>query len=751
MSVMTRERPGTNNNHKTHDKNNGDDIGVRGAARDISFASAVQSLHDQISRSGWSEKQAQSPWSKVLCGLIFAVNPGCRIHKINEALPYGLETFGRTATLEAMANLGFSAHRMFMAPQDVDERLKPCLYIRGHNRPCILLPGNRIYDASAGAVADGPGSDAPVGEIMVFQTFSEQSDPTSRLMRATTNLKWFRALFERFRSAIIMIFLTGLFLNLLALAAPLFIMVVYDRVISVNSLETLPMLAVGAMIAVGAEWGLRALRSRHLSWLACRLDNLVSNRVFAHLLHLSPRLIEGAPVQSQVARLKTYESVRDFFSSPMFLSVVELPFTLIALSVIAIIAGPLALVPVAFMFLYGLLFYEMWRRVRVSLRLAAQAGSARQRFIIDTVEKVEDIRAGGLTEIWSAKFRQVNGREAMAHFRLNWLGMVGETLANALTIFAAVSIIGFGALMVWAGELSTGAMVASMILVWRVLNPFYSLCTMVPRLDQLRNSIRQINQLMDLDTEEQASRTLARPRQVAGRLDFLNVGMGYGEGDDPIFTGLSFEAKPGEIVAITGENGAGKSTLLKLAKGLYRPTSGVIRLDGFDIRQMDPLELRRRIAYIPQSPSFFYGTIAENLRFANPLVGQREMEIALQQACAYEEVMALPHGLDTKIGGLDGAHLSSSLTLRLSMVRAYLHDAPILLIDELPNSLLTDEVGRFLMGGLIRNRKERTTLIISYRLDILKMADKIIWLRTGEAPLAGMREPMLDHLQRNRW
>ncbi|MBU0800429.1 MAG: ATP-binding cassette domain-containing protein, partial [Alphaproteobacteria bacterium] len=480
-----------------------------------------------------------------------------------------------------------------------------------------------------------------------------------------------------------------------------------------------------------------------------RMGNIVSNRIFEQLIHLAPGYIERASVPSQVARIKTFESVRDFFSGPVFLSLLELPFIIIALSVIAVIAGPLVLVPLGMAFLYGFLFVAVWRRVRVSIRSAAKAGSARQQFLLETVNKMEPIRSSDLTAAWQRKFRDLSAREAVTSYRLVWLGVVGETLAHGLTVLSAVAVIGFGVGMVWGGTLTTGALVATMILVWRVLSPFYSLCTMIPRLDQLRNSVRQVDRLMDIDTELTAHRHAARLSNIKGRISFVNVGIRYTMDSDPILAALSFEAMPGDIVAVTGSNGTGKTSLLKMVKGMYIPQAGSIRIDGFDIRQLDPLDLRRRIAYIPQETSFFHGTIAENLRFANPLATDRELEMALGQAGVFDDISRLPAGLNTIIGH-GGLSLSSSLELRLAMVRAYIHDAPILLIDELPNSLLSEQAGQFMRDNLLRHKKDRTTILVTHREDFMNMADTIIVLRRGLPPQTGPRQFMLNEIKKQQ-
>lgn len=715
----------------------------------------VENLMESLSRTVWANNKhhERNGWEAALCKLVLSLNPNTRMIDVSEAVPYGAISLDRVGLMNTMANLGYEAKVIRSKLSDVDERLCPCLFIPdfAQNAPGVLLANGKIYHSIKETTRPVVRDSNLSGDVIFFQRIDELNDETSKFVRSGTGYSWFRAMMERFHGTIGHILVAGLFLNLMGLATPLFIMLVYDRVISSHAANVLPYLALGVSIAIIAEWALRYIRSKSLSWLGGRLDNVVSNWIFSHLMHLSPAYIERASVPSQVARIKTFESIRDFFSGSVFLSVMELPFMLIALLVIGVIAGPLVLVPLGVVFLYAALFYAVWRKVKVVIRGAAKASSARQQFSLETFEKAEAIRSNGLGNVWADKFRDLSGREALAQFQLGWLGVIGETLANALTVLAAVAVVGFGVNEVWSGGMTTGALVATMILVWRVLGPFYSLCTMIPRLEQLRNSIRQVNALMDVDTEEMTSRGLARPGRLQGRVTFAGVGLRYNENDDPVFSNLTFETRPGDIIGITGENGSGKTSILKMIKGMYMPHNGSIRLDGFDLRQINPHDLRRHIAYIPQSPDFFHGTIAENLRFGNPLATDGEIIHALGQARIQEEINAMPHGIQTIIGGTDGVHLSSSLALRLSMVRAYLQDAPIMLIDELPNSLLTDEAGRFLHDTLLRNRGKQTVFIVTYREDFLKMADVIVFLRRHMQPQAGAGPMILERLRNLQW
>lgn len=713
----------------------------------------IWNMMNLLEKSGHKNFVENGLWEKCLCALIMTLRPKCTVRQILESLPHNSNKteniMVEADTLNVMAHLGYFARSITSTINEIDRRLLPCLFITKKGKPFIVLGETskehlKFYDPDSLTVTEVPPESDGAGRIWFFQPYDEHRTTTSKFMRAGSEQSWFRSLLGRFDNTLIQVMITGLMLNLVALGTPLFIMLVYDRVIAAGSLNILPMITFGALLVIGFEWVLRRIRSQGLSWLAGRLDNIVGNRIFSHLIGMPPALIERASVASQIARIKTFESVRDFFSGSVFLSLLELPFIIIAVLAIAFIAGPMALIPLAIAVLYMALFWTVRKKVKVSIRLAAKASSARQQFTIETFEKIQGIRIHGLSRKWQEQFRHLSGREMKAHFQMNFLGMIAETCAHSLTILAGVATIGFGTHLIWDGSISTGALVASMILVWRVLTPFYSLCTMIPRLEQLRNSIIQVNKLIDLDNEAEQAKTASRLPRLKGRVTFDHVEMRYGEKSDSIFSSLTFKAMPGDFVTITGNNGTGKTTILTLIKGLYKVNSGSVRIDGFDLRQLDAMDLRRQISYIPQKPDFFYGSIAENLRFANSLASAEELEQALKLADAWEDIQAMPKGLETFIGQHSQNTLTSSLSIKLSLARAYLQQSSILLIDELPISLLKTKAGENLQSYLKRIRRKRTVIMVTYHEDFMKQADTIVVLRGRDLPICDTPEKLFN-------
>ena len=714
----------------------------------------AERLLQQLGLTVWQGIAGESPLNACFCALLSALDSKAGLDGVIECLPRDGRPFDLLSLLNAMANYGYLSQTAQLRLTDIEKRLLPCLFLpidQGNlceDRPMVLLgiaddaDGDRIltvYDGATKALIKLENNDPSalhLGRAWFFKAYREDRDPSSKIARQASGRSWFSTVLGRFRSLLAQIMGIGLLLNMMALSTPIFIMMVYDRVIASRSTETLSFLVIGVLIAITTEAILRSIRSRSLAWLAARLDNIVNNTTFAQLLGLPPAAVERASVSSQIARIKTFESVRDFFSGSIFLSFLELPFVVVALLALAWIAGPLAVVPMIAAGLYGLAFYLLLRRVRDDMRHAAKASSARHRFVIETFEKVEGIRGNGLTERWAAMYRELSGRECLNSFKLYFLGVIGETAGHAISMLAAAATLGFGVLLVRDGAITSGALVAAMILVWRILSPFQSLCMIVPRLEQLKNSIIQVNNLMDLEGEAAANSGGGNLRQIKGHFAFQNVNFRYTLAQDALLGDLSFDAKPGDLVVVTGSNGTGKSSVLKLARGLYQPQNGTVRLDGFDLRQLDMVRLRRQIAYVPQRPDLFSGSLADNLRLMAPAASDGEIWRILEMLDAAEEVSALDRQLDTEIGR-DRWVMSLSLAFRLSLARAFLQDARVMVVDELPNSLLNGAAGQALKSLLIKQRGQRTVLLAAHRADLLRLADKVVLLRHGAPPSVG--------------
>lgn len=723
------------------------------------LVSGASAFHSRLSMTVWTDLPADDLLSRCFCTLLLALDPTIEITKVVESVPYGRDDFQVSDIANTLANLGFDARSANIKLRDIDRRLLPCLFLaRDHatqRRKAFVVLANDVsigapntflvFDGSTGLAHEIDAGDALAslsGTAYFFTKFA-----TDEEMPANSRFKepsWMRSLSWRFVPTFRWLLVLGIILNIVALATPICVMIIYDRVVSPHQINPLPMLLAGASLAAFIEWRLRRLRANTLAWLSARLDYVVGSAIFERLLLLSPSFVERASVSAQIARVKTFESVRDFFSGPVFLAVLELPTVFIALFAIAFLAGALVFVPICIAIAYLVLFYCVRIPIRSTMRDAAKKSSATQQFTIETLEKIEAIKTCGLEKIWAQKYRELSGREHVALSRLYFLSSIGETLGNSLAIIAAISTLSLGVQMIWDNAISTGVLIATMSLVWRVLTPFYSLCQMVARFEQTYNSLGQINELMDLEPETKGETASMRIPLLEGAISLRNVALRYAKDAGPVFYGLNLNIRAGEIVAIRGASGSGKSSILKVVQGLYAQQSGSIFIDNLDIRQFSARDLRRFIAYVPENPHLFSGTIAENLRLVRPLATDREIWQSLQQAGVAHQVSQLSLSINTRADSPEFIALDMLAVHRLSLARALLHPSTILLIDEVPSALLAAGLADTL-GTLITDaRGKRTVLLVTNREDHTRLANTVVTMRAGAVPAVRYSDKALE-------
>ncbi len=552
---------------------------------------------------------------------------------------------------------------------------------------------------------------------------------------------------SRFHVSFLQVVLLSIMLNAVTLGTPIFVILVYDQVIATRTIEPLNMLALGAAVSIAAEAVLRSARARALAWLAARTDYIVGTSIFARMIRLPSEVIERASVAAQVARIKSFEAVRDFIGGPIFVSVLDAPTILLSALIIGLVGGKLAWLTLGCAVAYGALFLLLRNRIRIVMSRAAHDGSIAQKFVLETFEKLDAIRSCGLGASWLTKFQEMSGRENETQFKLYFWSGAAEVASHVLTIGTGVVILVVGTESVWAGELSTGAMVGCMILSWRVLAPFQSICTMVPRYEQIRKSIAQINELMDLRTERDRDLAATRLPGLRGGVGFTGVGFRYERSTNLLFFGLDLEIRPGEIIAVTGSNGSGKSTLLKLIQGLYEPQLGSVRIDGVDVRQLATADLRRQIAYVPQVPHLFGHTVAEDLRYVDPLATDEELWAVLRIVGAAAAIEAMRDGIHTEISEDKVFQANTELLHQIAMARAILQNSRLIIVDELPNATLNAGLADAMKRLICEIRGQRTMIFVTHRRDLMRQADRVIALRHGTIPTVGPLDRIMEDVR----
>ncbi|NVJ92493.1 MAG: ATP-binding cassette domain-containing protein [Methylocystaceae bacterium] len=667
---------------------------------------------------------------------------------IAEAMPHFADELDLTGFRNVMANLQFSSRPERIELHKIDPRLMPCLFVPDKTPALIPIArsdyGLRIFNGGTGDYQTLTGDEMVVKGTAYF--FSSVDVEEQKFVQQ--KIGWFWMIMERFRGLVYQILALTLLLNLLALATPLFVMAVYDKVVATGSLTTLVYFGIGVSIALICDMVLRKIRTMIFAYVGARIDNIVGNEVFKRIMFLPPAFTERATIGAQVARIKDFESIREFFTGPMAVVLFEVPFSFIFIIVIFILGGPVAFVPLLMLVLFWLVALAFGPIVRDAIGATARFGSKRQELVIETISSMRAIKYSNAEEKWLSRYRELSAQASMASFKSAQVTSYLTTISHVLMISSGVATIATGVFRVFNGDMTIGGLVASMILVWRVLGPLQSGFVSLTRVAQVRASITQINNLMNINSEHRDN-VVNSNRKIKGFIEFGRVSLRYSPEADPALVGVNFDVKPGEVIALVGGNGSGKSTVLKLLLGMYIPQAGSIRLDMTDIRQLDPIELRQMIGYAPQTNQFFYGTIAQNLRLANPAASDEDIANACKMANLLDDIEALPKGFWTRIGEGTGGQLPTSFQQRLNLARCFIKKPKIMLFDEPGNGLDFEDDQAFMKTVSDLKEEDVCSFIVTHRPSHLKIADKILWLENGHMKMYGPTDEVKPHLPKD--
>ncbi|OAJ33940.1 peptidase domain-containing ABC transporter [Piscirickettsia salmonis] len=663
---------------------------------------------------------------------------------LNENLPHFTEGLDLSSFRQVMLNLRYSCTTMRTQLNKIDNRLLPCLFISDEGRVLIVISVNQfnqytVFDGAANIQLTLP--ELVISGMSYFFKAIGAEEELANKGQTPTAKNWFINILGQNKKLMYHTFFISFLLNFLAIATPLFIMSVYDRVISTHSISMLSSFSIGVSIALISIGILYLLRSHILAFISARLDRDIGNAIFEHLLYLSPSYTESATVGAQVARLKDFDNIREFLTGSLVSILFELPFILIFLVIIAILGQWLAIVPIVMgilLFIVGVLIHT---KAKAQIKDTAQSNSERQEFLLESLRLMRTIKYTGAQKIWCERYRELSGLATLDNLKNTVITATAQAIADNIMIASGLAILFFGVFMVFNGALSVGALIAVMILTWKILSPIKTLFTTLPRLEQLIVSIRQINLLMKLELESKPG-TISTNEQhhFKGNITFNRVSIRYAPTLDPALIGASFTVQAGQVVGIIGRNGSGKSTILKLIPGLYQPQAGSVLIDNCDIRQINPISLRQAIAYVPQEPQLFYGSIAQNLRLSCSGASDSDLYQAAKEAGVLDDILSLPKQFDSPIR--DGAHLASSFQQRLSLARAYLKKAPILLLDE-PANGLDYEADQCFIETIKKLRGRTTVILITHRPSHLKLADHVLLLDHGQIIRQGLPDDVL--------
>ncbi len=578
----------------------------------------------------------------------------------------------------------------------------------------------------------GPTQDSPRG--------AGPTDTETRAERPSP--PWLGPILKPLRPAVRELLVMSLFVNLLALATPVFVLQVYDRVVHYAGLNTLRGLVIGMAIAIIFDFVLRQARSRMLQRVALRIDVEIGRKLFDKVTALPLRILEGRPSAYWQALFRDVDVIRNTFSGASAVLVSDLPFAVLFVGFIFVIAPPIAWL---LLVVLPIFVFLAWRSASVLGKASAdehRAAYGRDAMIAEMVAARGTVKALALDEalkpVWEDRYATtIEHSIARGGKADNFVNM-----GLGLTVFTTVLLTSVGALAIIEQRLSIGALIATNMLVMRVINPFQQLVTMWRTYAQARQSVRRLGEAFAQPEDRRESEVaLERPKGELGARDLI---FRYGEDAAPAIDGVRLRLAPGALNAIVGRNGSGKTTLLKLLQGLYRPEAGRVLLDGADIAQFSRRELARWIGYLPQDSVLFAGTVRDNISQADPGASDEEVLRAARLAGVHSLVIDMPDGYGTEIGEA-GTRLSSGMRQRIAVARALLGDPPVLLLDE-PSSDLDRQAEEDLRTALVELARDRTVLVVTHSPILLAACHNVIVMDRGKIGAAGPSREILPRL-----
>ncbi|WP_341895728.1 ATP-binding cassette domain-containing protein [Ferrovibrio terrae] len=672
--------------------------------------------------------QAVSPFAACLMPLLTALGWQGDPRHIVEALPHFAADLDLDGLRNVLIELSYATKPHERRLGQIDPRLLPCLHVDNAGRPRVVL---EIRDGVA-RVFDGARREEIQLKSAAIAGMAYFIEPAETPEETGPRKTFLGAIAMRFSGVAVQLGMVTLFNNILALGFPLFALMVYDKVIGGDSRELVVYLLAGIGMTFVFDFALRMLRSRMLAYMGARVERLVAIAVLKHLLRLPVGYTESAPIGTQLARLKEFETVREFFTGPLAGVAFDLPFLFVFLLVIAWLGGPLVLVSLVLGLLILLIGYVSQMLQSTAVQRAAASQAARHGLTVEIVSNLQAIKQSGSAATWLERYRAASAASAVDSRAVQMIGGMLNTLSQTLMMLTGTIVLAWGALRIMDGSMTVGALVATMALSWRVLAPLQLGLMALTRLGQIRLGLAQIDRLLQLRPELTDRPGPAVVQRVfRGAVTLNRVSLRYRPDAEPALLGVDLLLKPGEMIGITGPSGSGKSTILKVMAGLYQAQAGAVLLDGLDIRQMTPHELRNAVTYSPQNRHLFHGTLAQNLRLAAPTASDDDLKAALAEAGALNDVLALPDGLHTGLGDhSDARTLSTGLLQRIALARLYLRPSAVLLLDE-PGQWLDETGDAAMIESLQRRKGKQTIAIVTHRPSHLAICDRVVVMENG--------------------
>lgn len=536
-------------------------------------------------------------------------------------------------------------------------------------------------------------------------------------------------------------------INLFVLASPLFTMNVFDRVVPNNALETLWVFAIGVGIVMVLDTFLKFTRTYLLENAAKKSDIIMSSIIFEKILNLK-MANHPASVGTFASRLKDFDSIRAFLTSATIGVLIDLPFTILFLLVIYYLGGKMVLIPLISIVLIFILSYMIKKPLKKSVEETHEAAANKNSILIETLNNIETLKTLGTLGQIQWKWEEATGQIANKSLKSRILSSSLPTIIGLLIQLNRILVVVYGVYLIADFELSLGGLTATMLLSMRALSPMANLARVMTSFEDTKASYDAIEEIINKPSERPEGKSFVQAPEFSGDIEFKDVTFTYPYNDVPALKNVSFKINPRDKVAIIGRIGSGKSTVQKLLLGLFEPDSGQILIDGIDIKQIDPADLRKHMGYVSQDIMLFRGTVKDNITFRATHASDGAMIRAAQISGTDEFIKKHPKGYEMPVGER-GQGLSGGQKQSIGIARAFLINTPIMLFDE-PSNAMDQVTESKLLKNLEAELQDITTIIVTQKMALLKIVDRVMVMHEGRLIIDEPKEEALKKLGGNK-
>jgi len=694
-----------------------------------------------------------------LLNCVVAVARVFGIATTQEALSAGLPLENNLITPallpRAAARAGLTAKLARRSLDDLRPGLLPVILLLKNKQACLLLEWMDSGEARVRFPENGESAEVLTREVLealyagivFFVRPVFNFDPRTPETGQVKSRHWFWSVvfqnWRLYRDSL----LAALLINLFALATPMFSMTVYDRVVPNRAEETLWVLAIGVLLMMVFDTAMRILRAYILDTAGKRIDVTLSAQIMERVLGL--RMADRpASVGSFAANLRAFESVRDFIASASITTLVDLPFVLVFFFAIVWISPWLLVPPVICIVLLLVASLVAQQKMQELVDVTQRASSQRNATLVESLVGSETIKFMVAESSFQRKWEHSTVFLAHNGSKLKLLSSVIMNFAQMLQQLVSVTVLIVGVYLLIDNQISMGAIIAASMLAGRAMAPFGQVAGLLMQFHNAKSGLTSIERHMQIQPERFDDAPFVHRAGFQGEIEFKNVSFNYPGQQQSVLNKVSFKIHAGEKVAFIGRVGSGKSTIQRMILGLYQPTEGAILIDGIDMRQIDPAELRRAAGFVSQDVSLFYGTLKENIVLGAPFADDLDVIAAAEIAGVSEFANRHPRGFDMQIGER-GESLSGGQRQAVGIARAVLNDSPILLLDE-PSSAMDHQSEDALKARLRRFSTGKTVVLVTHRTSLLELVDRLIVIDSGQIMADGPKVQVVEALQSGR-